>query len=372
MRRLLPSLLIAGALVAPASTHAATPTKWLCRPGLSNPCNGSLTATNAAAGNRVERTPLAKDAPIDCFYVYPTVSSRPTINAPLKADPEQRAIATFQAARFSSQCRVYAPLYRQVTLAGIADPAKETPKADAIAYGDVRDAWRSYLRNDNHGRGVVLIGHSQGSFVLRKLIHDEIDPKASARRRLVSALLLGGNVTVRKGSDVGGDFKNIRACRSSTQIGCVVAYSAFNAVPPADALFGRVSGYGRGRLAGRDPKTLQVLCTNPAALGGGTARLKTYTPVLAFPGALGTAINAFIGPLPDVSTPWLRPPGYYTAHCSTAGGASVLQIAAHGGARVFKASPTPQWGLHLGDVNVALGDLTDLVGRQAKAYAKAR
>ncbi len=372
MRRLLPVLLICGACAAPTVAGAATPTKWLCRPGSTNPCNGSLTATNAAAGNRVERTPLAKDAPVDCFYVYPTVSSRPTINAPLKADPEQRAIATFQAARFSSQCRVYAPLYRQITLAGIADPAKVTAKALAIAYGDVRDAWRSYLRNDNHGRGVVLIGHSQGSFVLRKLIHDEIDPKASARRLLVSALLLGGNVTVRKGSDVGGDFKNVRACRSSTQIGCVVAYSAFNEVPPADALFGRVSGYGRGSLAGRDPKTLQVLCTNPAALGGGTARLKTYTPVLAFPGALGAAINAFIGPLPDVSTPWLRPPGYYTAHCSTAGGASVLQIGAHGGARVFKASPTPQWGLHLGDVNVALGDLTDLVGREAAAYAKAR
>ena len=152
----------------------------------------------------------------------------------------------------------------------------------------------------------------------------------------------------------------------------MVAYSTFNEMPPADALFGRVSGYGRGTLAGRDPKTLQVLCTNPAALGGGTARLKTYTPVLAFPGALGAAINAFIGPLPDVSTPWLRPPGYYTAHCSTAGGASVLQIGAHGGARVFKASPTPQWGLHLGDMNLALGDLTDLVGRQAKAYATTR
>ena len=53
-------------------------------------------------------------------------------------------------------------------------------------YEDVVEAWRAYLRRFNHGRGVVLIGHSQGTFVLRRLIREEIDPKASARRRLVS------------------------------------------------------------------------------------------------------------------------------------------------------------------------------------------
>lgn len=367
MRRLLPVLLVA-ALAAPAAAHAATPTRWLCRPGRANPCNGSLTATNLAAGGRIERAPVAREAPIDCFYVYPTVSSRPTVNAPLVADPEQRTVAVQQAARFSQDCRVYAPLYRQLTLATIGDPAKATPQAQAIAYGDVLDAWRSYLRRDNRGRGVVLIGHSQGSFVLRRLIREQIDPRASVRRRLVSALLLGGNVTVRKGSDVGGDFRHVRACRSPTQLGCVVAYSAFNETPPADALFGRVNGLGRGGRGPADPAHTQVLCTNPAALGGGTGRLKAYAVARPFPGALGAAVNAFIGPLPKVATAWVRPPGYYTAHCSHAGGASVLAIGAHAGARVFKASPTPQWGLHLGDISLALGNLTDLVARQASAY----
>ncbi len=80
----------------------------------------------------------------------------------------------------------------------------------ARAYQDVRDAWRDYLRNYNHGRGVVLIGHSQGSFVLRELVAKEIDSKPKVRERLISALLLGGNVTVKKGKDVGGDFKHVR------------------------------------------------------------------------------------------------------------------------------------------------------------------
>ncbi len=373
MRRLLlPILLIAGATALPAAAHAASPTRWLCRPGHANPCNGSLTTTNLAAGGRIERTPIAHDAPVDCFYVYPTVSSRQTVSAPLKADAEQRAIAVQQAARFSQGCRVYAPLYRQLTLATIGDPSKATPQAAAIAYGDVLDAWRSYLRHDNHGRGVVLLGHSQGSFVLRRLVREQIDPSASLRRRLVSAILLGGNVTVRRGSDVGGDFRHVPACRSPGQVGCVVAYSAFNEVPPADALFGRVSGFGRGRQGQADPARTRVLCTNPAALGGGAGRLQTYAVARPFPGVLGAAVNAFIGPLPKVSTAWVRPPGYYTGHCSHAGGASFLSIRAHAGARVLQASPTPQWGLHLGDVNLALGTLTGLVARQTAAYLDRR
>ncbi len=31
---------------------------------------------------------------------------------------------------------------------------------------DVKAAWNDYLARDNKGRGVVLIGHSQGSLIL--------------------------------------------------------------------------------------------------------------------------------------------------------------------------------------------------------------
>ena len=35
-------------------------------------------------------------------------------------------------------------------------------------------------------------------------------------------------------------------------------------------------------------------------------------------------------------------------------------------------SPDPTWGLHLSDVDIALGDLVRLVGTQAGAYRKAQ
>ena len=211
----------------------------------------------------------------------------------------------------------------------------------------------------NHGRGVVLIGHSQGSFLLRKLVATEIDPKSSIRRLLVSAVLLGGNVTVKKGTGIGGDFHHIAACRSASQTGCVIAYSTFDSTPPADSVFGRTTAPG-----------LQVLCTNPAALGGGTGLLDPILPTQPF--APGSSIAAGIGLLhfsvPHVATPWVSAPGAYAARCSTAGGANVLTISPRGGAPLLQPSPLASWGLHLVDMNIALGNLVGVVAHEAATY----
>ena len=114
----------------------------------------------------------------------------------------------------------------------------------AVGYNDVLDAWNHYLKHDNNGRGVVLIGHSQGSGVLTQLIRNEIDGKP-IQSRIVSALLLGTNVAVPKGKDVGGAFKNLPLCRAADQTGCVITYVSFRStIPPPD---GSGSGAWRGR-----------------------------------------------------------------------------------------------------------------------------
>ena len=239
VRHLLAVLVCLGALtVVPSSTAAAATAApvWLCRPGLSpDPCTPGLTTTRVSLSGQqlgVDHPAATPNPKIDCFYVYPTVSDQKTPLANLQIDPEERSIALYQAARYSQYCRVFAPMYRQVTLAGIGGT---TSSADVtVPYGDVRDAWLTYLRDYNHGRGVVLIGHSQGSFVLRQLIASEIDAKPAVRQKLVAAYLLGGNVTVKQGQDVGGDFQHIPACRANKQVGCVVAFSTFDQPPPAE------------------------------------------------------------------------------------------------------------------------------------------
>ncbi len=362
-----------GALTGAASAQAAQKTVWLCRPGLaSNPCAPKLTTTRiSGAGVVGSRLKVTKDAKpkVDCFYVYPTVSGQSGLQATKAIDPEERSIALYQVGRYSQTCRVFAPVYRQITLAGLLRPEEVTPAMGAQAYGDVRDAFRDYLKYDNKGRGIVFVGHSQGTYVLRKLIAEEVDKKAAVRKRLVSAVLLGGNVTVKKGKDVGGDFQHIRACRSATQLGCVVAFSTFNQTPPNPSRFGRPrQALGVGPA---DSSGLDVLCTNPASLRGGAGKITAIFPSAPF--APGTAIGLLttqVGfPMPTVATAFEQADDVYTARCSNANGAHVLLLS---GADALKPLPDATWGLHLADANIALGDLNALVRKQAIRYAAQR
>jgi hypothetical protein len=355
-------LVLAGLALPPA---AGARTVWLCKPGLkADPCSPRLDTTRfSPAGERVgtHRVRRARPRRIDCFYVYPTVSGQPAPVATRAIDPELRSIALYQAARYSRDCRIFAPVYRQITLQGLFSGGLTAAMVERT-YADVRDAWREYLQRHNRRRGIVLIGHSQGTFWLRRLIAEEIDGERRMRRRLVSALLLGGQVIVREGQDAGGDFERVRACRSARQVGCVVAFSTFNGPVPADARFGRLGG------------GVEILCTNPAALGGGVGLLDPIAPRAPFaPGtAIAAAVDAVGFPRPQSPSPWLAFPDAYSARCSSEDGASVLQITPRAGAPVLRPSPDPTWGLHTTDANIALGNLARLVRRQAVAYARAR
>jgi DUF3089 family protein len=342
---------------------AGAKTVWLCQPGVkSNPCEAGLDTTLVSPTNQVlgvSHPRRQRYRKVDCFYVYPTVSDQQTPNANLKIDPAERSIALYQAARYSQRCRVFAPMYRQVTIGGLVSGVSVF---NDLAYSDVLRAWRTYLRKYNRGRGVVLIGHSQGTFVLRRLIAEQIDPSPAARAKVVSAILLGGNTTVAAGQDSGGDFRNISACRAPEQIGCAIGFSTFDAAVPGNAIFGHA------------PAGQQVLCNNPAALAGGSAPLKTIFPSKPF--ARFTTIADSIAQIgytpPRVSTPFLEVDGAYTGQCSSADDASVLQVVPQNGAPLLHPSPDPTWGIHTVDANIALGNLVDVVGSESRAFVKAR
>jgi hypothetical protein len=352
--------------------HSSPTTVWLCRPGLvPDPCTSPLTTTIVPrrGATRIERAVPARKPTVDCFYVYPTISGESTINADRTIGFREQEIAIAQASRFSQVCRVFAPVYRQITLSALEHPARITLAHALIAYDSVLSAFRDYLAHYNKGRGIVFIGHSQGAAILIRLLKQEVDKAPPLRRRLVSALLLGGNVTVRKESRVGGDFLHIPACSSRGEIGCVVAYSSFTSKPPQNSQFGRTtSDAGVRLLAPHNPSPdIEVMCVNPAALTGGAGVLDPYVPAL---------VLAFLpsGSAPTVRTPWVSFPGEYTARCETSGNATWLQVthigAATGRRPLLSRLQDPALGLHVLDVSIALGNLVQLVRDEAAAYGR--
>ena len=348
---------------------------WLCRPGRQDACAIDHTTTVVAADGKLSKETWTADpnAPIDCFYVYPTISTDPTPNSDMNADPAELNVIKQQFARFASKCKPYAPLYRQVTLVGLRRmlaPGATVTLDQGLQYDDVKDAWNSYLKNDNKGRGVVLVAHSQGSFILNRLIHDEIDGKP-IQSKLVSAILLGTTLAVPKGKDVGGSFQHVPLCHAATQTGCVITFASFRSTvpPPANTLFGRVPD-----------AAMAAACTNPAALAGGSGELRAYLDKSGRTITTNTPGKPWVAPEQPIETPWVSVPGLLTAKCASNENASgYLEVTVHGDPadpRVddivgdIGAGPNvlANWGLHLIDVNLVMGNLLDIVSQQTKVY----
>ena len=350
---------------------------WLCRPGRHDACDVDLASTVIARGGKLSRETWTPNlnAPIDCFYVYPTVSTDAAPNSDMIADEAERNVIKQQFARFASKCRVYAPLYRQITLVGLRAVLSGSVSLDhGLGYDDVLDAWNYYLQHDNHGRGFVLIGHSQGSFILSRLIREEIDGKP-VQVRMVSAILLGTTLAVPRGKDVGGTFQHVPLCRSLSQTGCVITYASFRSTvpPPANTLFGKVVG-----------EDLAAACTNPAALSGGTGELHAYFSATGSTITRTTPSKPWVLPERSIATPWVSVPGMLTARCASNENATYLEVTVHADTSGHRTNDIigditadghvlANWGLHLVDINLALGNLLDIVGHQAKTWqGKAR
>jgi hypothetical protein len=353
----------------------ANPDVWLCRPGRQDACTVAQDATIVAADGTLTREAFKADPnpPIDCFYVYPTVSGEPGGNSDLVIGPEEKRVVEQQFARFAAKCRLFAPMYRQVTLTALRAlmSGNPMPVDREMAYGDVVAAWKYYLAHDNNGRGVVLVGHSQGSLVLTQLIKNEIDGKP-IQAQIVSAILMGTNLPVPKGKDVGGAFRHMAVCHSNSETGCVIAFADFRATvpPPANSRFGRVP----------DPAQ-QAVCANPAALGGGSGVLDSYLAARRVATANDPTPQkvAWTEPAKEIDTPFVKVPGLLSAECVADAHGSYLAVTLHptaGGARtneitgdvVVGGKVLEDWGLHLIDVNLTMGNLLTLVGDETKAY----
>jgi hypothetical protein len=163
-------------------------------------------------------------------------------------------------------------------------------------------------------------------------------------------------------------------CRSASQTGCVITYASFRSTvpPPANTLFGKVAGDG-----------MVAACTNPAALGGDAeGALHAYLDAKGRTITSSIPAKPWVVPEKPIDTAWVSVPGLLTAKCASNDNASgYLEVTVHGdpndprvddivGDIGAGGNVAANWGLHLIDVNLGMGNLVDIVGTQAKAYGK--
>ncbi len=338
---------------------------WLCKPGMTeNQCfvNG-LDSTKILTDNstEVELHQGSEEQPYDCFYVYPTVDLTGPVgnhtdfsDISLELDP-----LLSQAARLNDSCRIFAPLYRQITFSTFG--STDIAKFSEIAFRDVKAAWDDYLEQHNQGRNVVILGHSQGTGMTSRLMQEEVDPSPELRQRLIVALLIGGGITVPQGQTVGGTFQNIPLCTSDAQTRCVIAYRSYaEGFPPEDG----------SNVVG--PPGMDTACTNPAALGGGEGLFSgTY-----FPAVSNQPLFQLV-PDPGFGTPFTKYEDFYAGECvKDADNRSYLEIRVRPGPGDLRENQVPFnhlvlapgfLGTHILDYNFALGDLIELVELKAAA-----
>ena len=168
--------------------------------------------------------PTAPTAPVDVFFVYPTVLFNDTdwVMDPTRPDMRAAAQTTIdtQAVVFEGQANIYAPMYRQMNIAGLGLSDTEAAPLQAIVHEDVWRALIHYLKYENNGRPFFLAGHSQGSMILTDLMLAHWGA-TGAEKQLVAAILIGWSLTP---ADLAA-HPAVRMCEGPNQTGCVISYN---------------------------------------------------------------------------------------------------------------------------------------------------
>jgi hypothetical protein len=346
------------------SPRYQSPSMWVCRPDMpASACERDRTATEIRPdGSRVVVPAVTAAEPkVDCFYVYPTVDlSLGASNHDDFTDTTKMAdVAYSQAASFREACTVYAPLYRQVTIGTYLRGEETREHHLGVAFSDVADAFVHYMAQDNRGRKVAIIGHSQGAEMAVRLLRRFFDADPLLRERLLIGMPIGGHVEVRKGAVTGGSFETIPLCTAQDQVGCVVAYRSHRGGTEVQTLPQDAPAPGH-----------EIACVNPADIAGNTRKplSRTFLPITE-------RLQSFLGDLAAETTPMLLVRDYYSAQCLEGqDGHRYLAVWPPGAPdgrpeklRLEGLRFNTRMGLHVLDFQLPQGDLVDLVGRRAAA-----
>ena len=253
----------------------ADPAMWISRPGLRRADPARWVPEGYA--DKAE----SLDAAV--FFVHPTsYFDKSHWNAP-PDDASARALSDLfvrgMASPFNRSTEIWAPRYRQATIGAFLTSKPEGADALDLAYDDVLQAFDLFVANVPADRPIVLAGHSQGAFHLRRLIRERI-AGTPLEKRIAAAYLIGWPISLEHDIPVMG----LPACEKPDQAGCIVSW--LSVAEPAETQM-MLTAYGRRLgLDGKQVKESAFLCSNPlTGTPGGdapaSANLGTLVPDVA-------------------------------------------------------------------------------------------
>jgi hypothetical protein len=166
-----------------------------------------------------------RDTIADVFFIHPTtftkMKDKRTANASvddayINAKTDYSTIL-YQASVFNSDCRVFAPRYRQAHISNFFNKDKQTAAAALeLAYSDVKVAFENYLKTWNGGRPIIIAGHSQGALMTERLLKDYFQDKP-LQQQFIVAYIIGWPVPKEY-------FNSLKVCNDSLQTGCFCSW----------------------------------------------------------------------------------------------------------------------------------------------------
>jgi hypothetical protein len=205
---------------APSALDYSLKSNWLAHPESKD------NADWLPAGGRVLPD---GNKPAYVFFVHPTAYLGNehwvgTLDKNTATQENRQWIMANQASAYNRCCDVYAPYYREVSIATYFETdLNTTAPAIEFAYRDVARAFESFLQQIPKNGPIILASHSQGTLHAQRLLQQVIDD-GPLHQRLVAAYLVGGTVHEHLFSS---HYRNIRICEEPTDLHCAVAFDTW-------------------------------------------------------------------------------------------------------------------------------------------------
>ncbi|MFA6613311.1 MAG: DUF3089 domain-containing protein [Endomicrobiia bacterium] len=183
----------------------------------------NITVTPQPDYSKQERwalLPDKQDAKVDVFYIYPTIfiGNGPEYMDVTNTELKERAKnqATFDTGIFKGQANIYAPLYRQASIALL----QSSKDATITSFEDVKRAFDYYMKHYNKGKPFFLAGFSQGSMAILDLLKNKFHDK-DLRNKLIAAYIIGYSITDEDLSK----YPYLKMAESADDIGVIISYN---------------------------------------------------------------------------------------------------------------------------------------------------